>query len=187
MFARRKNRAGTRTRGHFLAQRGSRLRGSLQQLENRRRTVVSKTDKAYEDFVSDRISEAFWSRKSAEWENELQTIDAERARLERTSAPALLTAEKTLELAKKAEILFKSQNPSEQRRLLETVLSNCTFDRGTLCPAYAKPFDVFATGNETGDWRRGWDSNPRAGYPTTRFRGAPVTTTSVPLRSGATA
>src|SRR4029077_12276536 len=31
-------------------------------------------------------------------------------------------------------------------------------------------------------WRRGWDSNPRAGYPTTRFRGAPVTTTSVPLR-----
>jgi hypothetical protein len=34
----------------------------------------------------------------------------------------------------------------------------------------------------TWDWRRGWDSNPRAGYPTTRFRGAPVTTTSVPLR-----
>src|SRR5436190_23646716 len=32
-------------------------------------------------------------------------------------------------------------------------------------------------------WRRGWDSNPRAGYPTTRFRGAPVTTTSVPLRT----
>ena len=33
------------------------------------------------------------------------------------------------------------------------------------------------------NWRRGWDSNPRAGYPTRRFRGAPVTTTSVPLRS----
>jgi hypothetical protein len=32
------------------------------------------------------------------------------------------------------------------------------------------------------DWRRGWDSNPRVGYPTRRFRGAPVTTTSVPLR-----
>src|SRR5262245_37318026 len=32
-------------------------------------------------------------------------------------------------------------------------------------------------------WRRGWDSNPRAGYPTRRFRGAPVTTTSVPLLS----
>ena len=31
-------------------------------------------------------------------------------------------------------------------------------------------------------WRRGRDSNPRAGYPARRFRGAPVTTTSVPLR-----
>src|SRR6478672_1086117 len=30
-------------------------------------------------------------------------------------------------------------------------------------------------------WRRGRDSNPRAGYPARRFRGAPVTTTSVPL------
>src|SRR5881296_3783295 len=29
--------------------------------------------------------------------------------------------------------------------------------------------------------RRGWDSNPRAPYGTRRFRGAPVTTTSVPL------
>ena len=31
-------------------------------------------------------------------------------------------------------------------------------------------------------WRRGWDSNPRAACATRRFRGAPVTTTSVPLR-----
>ena len=31
-------------------------------------------------------------------------------------------------------------------------------------------------------WRRGWDSNPRAAHATRRFRGAPVTTTSVPLR-----
>jgi hypothetical protein len=33
-------------------------------------------------------------------------------------------------------------------------------------------------------WRRGWDSNPRAAHATRRFRGAPVTTTSVPLRRG---
>jgi len=76
----------------------------------------------WEDFASGRISDAFWSRKSAEWEAELQTVDAERARLEATHAPAAATAEKILELAKKTEILYKSQNPSEQRRMLETVL-----------------------------------------------------------------
>ena len=93
-----------------------------------------------------------------------------------------MTGQKILELVKQAEILYNSQEPLEQRRLLETVLSNCTFDRGTLCPTYAKPFDLFVRGNETGNWRRGWDSNPRAPYGTRRFRGAPVTTTSVPLR-----
>src|SRR5204863_5484107 len=71
--------------------------------------------------------------------------------------------------------------------LLETVLSNCTFDRGSLKPTYTSPFDLLVKGNETRNWRRGWDSNPRAGYPTTRFRGAPVTTTSVPLRRGKSA
>jgi hypothetical protein len=64
---------------------------------------------------------------------------------------------KILELARKAEFLYKSQEPAVQRRLLETVLSNCTFDRGTLCPTYSKPFDLLVRGNETGDWRGVWD------------------------------
>jgi site-specific DNA recombinase len=133
---------------------------SLQQVDQRRRTVVSKLDRGYEDFASGRISETFWTRKSSEWEAELQTVDAERARLEATYVPTVATAEKILELAKKAENLYKSQNPAEQRRLLETVLSNCTFDRGSLKPTYTSPFDLLVKGNETGNWRRGWDSNP---------------------------
>jgi len=130
------------------------------QAENRRRIVVSKIDRGYEDFVSGRISETFWTRKSAEWEAELQTIDAERVRLNAAHTPAVVSAEKILELAKNAEILYKSQNPTEQRRLLETVLSNCTFDRGSLKPTYTSPFDLLVKGNETGNWRRERDSNP---------------------------
>ncbi len=33
-----------------------------------------------------------------------------------------------------------------------TLVSNSRFDRGTLTPAYTKPFDVFAKTCETGDW-----------------------------------
>jgi len=47
----------------------------------------------------------------------------------------------------------------EQPRLLETVLSNCTFDRGSLKPTYTSPFDLLVKGNETGNWRRGRDSS----------------------------
>ena len=138
-----------------------RRRESLRQLDQRRRTVVSKLDRGYDDFVSGRISDEFWTRKSREWESELAMVDTDRPRLEQPRLLATATAAKILELAKKAESLYKTQNPTEQRRLLETVLSNCTFDRGSLCPTYSTPFDLFVRGNETGDWRGRRDSNPR--------------------------
>jgi hypothetical protein len=34
----------------------------------------------------------------------------------------------------------------------KTVVSNSTFDRGSLSPTYVKPFDVLAKGSESGDW-----------------------------------
>jgi len=66
-----------------------------------------------------RISETFWTRKSQEWEAELQTIDRERARLQQPTTVASVKAAKILELAKQAENLYKSQTPAEQRRLLD--------------------------------------------------------------------
>jgi site-specific DNA recombinase len=131
----------------------------LRQLDQRRRAVATKLDRGYDDFVSCRISEDFWTRKAKEWEGELEVVEAERARLEQLQPGATATAEKILELAKQAENLYKSQDPIEQRRLLETVLSNCTFDRGSLSPTYSSPFDLLVRGNETGDWRAQQDSN----------------------------
>jgi hypothetical protein len=118
-------------------------------------------DRGYDDFVSGKITEDFWTRKSTQWEAERQSLDAEQHRLEAPSGHMPLTGEETLEHAKQAGFLYQKQNPTEQRRFLDTVLSNCTFDRGTLTPTYNKPFDLFVRGNETGDWRREWDSNPR--------------------------
>jgi DNA invertase Pin-like site-specific DNA recombinase len=122
---------------------------ALRQVDQRRCAIAAKQDRAYEDFIDGRIPEAFWQRKSEQWETELQLIDAERTRLEVPQPPNGVTAEKILELAKQAEILYKSQGPAERRRLLETVLSNCHFDRGSLCVTYAKPFDLLVRGNQT--------------------------------------
>ena len=134
---------------------------TLRHLEQRQRTLAAKLDRGYEDYVSGRISQEFWTRKSQEWETELQEVSAERARVEQPQRPATATALQILELAKQAEFLYKTQSSVEQRRLLDTVLSNCTFDRGTLCPTYTKPFDLLVQGNQTGDWRALQDSNLR--------------------------
>ena len=135
-------------------------RETRERLERQHRALVSKLDRGYDDYVEGRISEDFWTRKSEQWEDERRALEANIARLDRPSAPLALTGQKILELAKQAGFLYRTQDPAEQRRLLDTVLSNCTFDRGSLCPTYNKPFDLFVRGNETGNWRRGRDSNP---------------------------
>ena len=136
-------------------------RATRERLQKQHRALVSKLDRGYDDYVEGRISEDFWTRKSEQWEDERRALEANIARLDRPSAPLALTGQKILELAKQAGFLYRTQDPTEQRRLLDTVLSNCTFDRGSLCPTYNKPFDLFVRGNETGNWRRGRDSNPR--------------------------
>jgi len=123
--------------------------------------VVAKLDRGYDDYVTGKISEQFWERRSGEWEAELQAVDAERARTDTPRTAIAVTGLRILELAKRAVFIYETQDPAEQRRLLETVLSNCTFDRGSLCPAYNKPFDLFVRANETGEWRAQQDSNLR--------------------------
>jgi hypothetical protein len=110
---------------------------SLRQQEQRRRVVVSKLDRGYEDFVSDRISEEFWTRKAQEWEDELRTVDLEIRTLRQPRALATVGAEKILELAKQAENLYRTQRPRNS--------------------ADSEPFQILVKGNAAGNWRGVWD------------------------------
>ena len=60
-----------------------------------------------------------------------------------------------LELAQTAYSSYVAENPHEQARLVKTLVSNWSFDRGSLSPTYVRPVDVFAKGAETGDWLLG--------------------------------
>ena len=137
-------------------------------LVERQRALQAKIDRGYDDYVEARISDALWRRKSAESETELATVSAEIRALEQPVTAYVATGERILELVKRAGILYKTQDPAEQRRMLESMLSNCTFDRGSLCPTYRKPFDLFARASETGEWRGRRDSN-RASTQSGRF------------------
>ena len=92
--------------------------------------------------------------------DELELVRVETARRDLASENYAVTGSRILELARDAARLFDRQEPAEQARLVKTLISNCTFDRGTLCPTYTSPFDLFVKGNETGDWLGGRDSNP---------------------------
>jgi hypothetical protein len=80
----------------------------------------------------------------------------------------------------RSERLAKVGPPSPNRSLRSLATEDNLRETLAYAACQPKPRAKRALGE---GWRRGWDSNPRAGHPTRRFRGAPVTTTSVPLRS----
>jgi site-specific DNA recombinase len=47
-----------------------------------------------------------------------------------------------LELARKAQTLFDRQEPREKRRLLDFLLSNCTWEDGEVVATFRQPFDL---------------------------------------------
>jgi site-specific DNA recombinase len=135
-------------------------RTALMRLQQQYLTVQSKLDRAYEDRLAGKITDDLWTRKSEEWTHEQEAIRRETSQHERASQNYSVTGSKILELAKNAHKLFLQHDSRDQARLLKTLLSNCSFDRGSLVPAYVKPFDLLVAGNETGNWLGGRDSNP---------------------------
>jgi site-specific DNA recombinase len=54
-----------------------------------------------------------------------------------------------LELVQNARRLYESRSPQEKRRLLDILLSNCTWGGGVLKPTRNQPFDLIAKANNT--------------------------------------
>jgi site-specific DNA recombinase len=81
-----------------------------------------------------------------------------------------------LELARNAQRLFAKQEPREKRRLLNFVLSNCSWENGAVRATFRQPFDLlakttamaarheadnFAGAAKRENWLPGPDSNQR--------------------------
>jgi site-specific DNA recombinase len=128
----------------------------------------------YLDKLDGRIDAAFFDRKATEWRREqdraLQAIEEHQA----ANQSYMEQGVQVLELARRAPELFAKQAPREKRRLLNFVLSNCTWKEGGLRAAYRQPFDLIAAAVSTPeglraagvaadgprlDWLPGQDSN----------------------------
>jgi site-specific DNA recombinase len=137
---------------------------AIDSLQKRYNRLQSMIDKAYEDKLVGDISVELWERKSTEWDGEMSKIQAEIEKHRNASMDYVKTGVQILELAKKAYDLYLAQNNLERRKLLNILLLNCTFYRGTLYPTYRKPFDILAKGspNRLKRGRRDLNSRPPA-------------------------
>jgi site-specific DNA recombinase len=118
-------------------------------LKHRYNDLQTRLDKAYEDRLDGIIDEHYWSVAATKWRNEQNQVRDQMNRFERADRSYVDEGTRILELAQHAYALYVTQEPSEKRKLLNHVLSNCTFDGATLYPIYRKPFDLTVEGIKT--------------------------------------
>lgn len=114
-----------------------RLRGEYDRLQRRIET-------AYEDKLDGRITTEFYDQKVCEWRAEQERIELALRHHREANQSYLEEGVALLELASRAADLFEQQPASEKRRLLDFVLSNCTWADGVLTPVFRQPFDMIA-------------------------------------------
>jgi DNA invertase Pin-like site-specific DNA recombinase len=106
--------------------------------------LQSRIHAMYVDKLDGKIDGAFFDRMSAQWRAEQDRCSREIERHQAADRSYLEEGVRLLELARNAQRLFEKQEPREKRRLLNFVVSNCTWKGGELKANLRQPFDLLA-------------------------------------------
>jgi site-specific DNA recombinase len=98
----------------------------------------------YVDKLDGLVDTAFYDRMSNQWREEQTRCEREIERHQNADKSYLDEGVALLDLARNAESLFAKQEPREKRRLLNFVLSNCTWEDGEVVATFRQPFDMLA-------------------------------------------
>jgi site-specific DNA recombinase len=109
--------------------------------------LQSRLEAMYEDRLDGRVDLAFFDRKSREWRDEQSRILREIEGHQVANESYMEAGIRILELSRNMHRLFARQPADEKRRLLDFVVSNCSWKGGTLTPEFRQPFDMLAVAN----------------------------------------
>jgi site-specific DNA recombinase len=123
-----------------------RLQGEVSRLDDR-------LEKLYVDKLDGSVHPEFFASLSAKWRGESEYC---RRQIEALALEEKAYFEEGIQIVnfvRNAHKLFEKQSPSEKRRLLNFVLSNCEWEHGKLRASFRQPFDflVKAVGQADGD------------------------------------
>jgi site-specific DNA recombinase len=118
-----------------------RLRSEYDRLQNRIHAM-------YVDKLDGKVDGVFFERMSGEWRGEQDRCQRDIERHQTADQSYLEEGVRLLELARNAQRLFKIQEARQKRRLLNFVVSNCSWKAGKLTAALRQPFDLLAKSND---------------------------------------
>ncbi len=98
----------------------------------------------YVDKLDGLVDTAFFEKMSNQWREEQSRCQREIERHQNADKSYLGDGIELLDLARNAQGLFAKQEPREKRRLMNFLLSNCTWEDGKVVAAFRQPFDMLA-------------------------------------------
>jgi hypothetical protein len=94
--------------------------------------LQERIDAMYVDKLDGVVDTAFFEKMSTQWRDEQNRCLREIERHQNADQSYMDEGVQLLELARNAHKLFERQEPREKRRLLNFVLSNCTWEDGAV-------------------------------------------------------
>ncbi len=123
---------------------------AVKRLQNEHGALQRRLDAMYVDKLDGRIDVGTFERLSQKWRAEQERLLRAIESHQNANVVYFEEGARLLELASRAQELFARQPPAEKRKLLDCIVSNCSWRDGTLTPNYRKPFDLI------------WKTNARA-------------------------
>lgn len=133
----------------------------VEQFEKQIKVLQNRIDQAYLDKLDKKISEEFWQQHTNKWMTEKELLSMRLSVMHKADSHYLENANFILELAKKAAGLFKNQNAEQKRRLINLLVSNCTYKDEKLDIELKPIFSEILKTVKTGNWCARQESNLR--------------------------
>jgi DNA invertase Pin-like site-specific DNA recombinase len=117
---------------------------AIERLQAEYKRLNERISAMYIDKLDGKIGGDFYDKMSAEWRAEQDRCQREIDRHQEADESYMDEGVRILELARNAQRLFERQEPRQKRRLLNFVLSNCTWEDGEVRATFRQPFDLLA-------------------------------------------
>ena len=117
---------------------------AIGRLQAEHKRLGDRINAMYVDKLDGKIGGDFYDRFAGEWRSEQFRLQREIDRHEAAEQSYMDEGVQLLELARDAQRLFARQEPRQKRQLLNFVLSNCSWQDGTIQVTFRQPFDIIA-------------------------------------------
>ncbi len=114
---------------------------SLAKLTTERQTLESQRDTLYEDRLAQRISIEKWQVKDMDYEFRIKQVEAAIAKQSDEQTKYFKVGSSLVDLAFKAEKLYKALNPEKRRELLKLIFANLKVNGKKVIFSFVKPVE----------------------------------------------